>query len=380
MKNKVVTGIMVLLLLTGLSAFSFNVQTVNAHQVFSDDFDDGDISDWTATTTGDATFDVSTDISVSSPYSLHMKSLGDYKAMGVSPSYSLDLTKDYTVSFHFSIPHTANHWFEVFNNHQIYLVIDSNDDLKCYNGTTSFLISELTTNQWHPIEIKAHPSSSNYDVYVNGTLERTCSMWIHTGLENNFRIGDRADGSTDKGEAYWDDFNIYQGIHDIAVTDARSHKTIVCQGYDFYINVTVENQGNFTETFNVTAYANTTIISTLTDITLSSGNNTTLTFIWNITNFAKGNYTVSANATIVSGETDTADNICIDGTVRVNMAGDVAPEYGLVDIVDVVYVAIHFGAEKGQPQYEPNADINDDDIIDIVDIVIVALHFGETDP
>ena len=44
------------------------------------------------------------------------------------------------------------------------------------------------------------------------------------------------------------------------------------------------------------------------------------------------------------------------------MPGDVAPEFGLVDIVDVVYVAIHFGSEIGEPPppntqpYEPNAD------------------------
>ncbi len=100
MKNKVITGIMFVLLLTSILTFSFNVHTVNADQVFSDDFDDGDISDWTVTTTGDGTFDVSTDTSVSSPYSFHMKSLNDSKAIGVSPSYSIDLTKDYTVSFY----------------------------------------------------------------------------------------------------------------------------------------------------------------------------------------------------------------------------------------------------------------------------------------
>jgi len=208
MKLKSTVRIALVLLLATVLITAFNIQSINADPVFSEDFDDGDISDWTVTATGDATFDVSTDTCVSSPYSVHMKSLGIYKAMGVSPTYTLNITKDYTVSFYFSIPHTDNHWFEVFNNHQIYLIIDSNDDLKCYDGTTSFLISELTTNQWYPIEIKAHPSSSSYDVYVNGTFKRTCSMWIHSGWENSFRIGDRADGSTDKGEAYWDDIHI----------------------------------------------------------------------------------------------------------------------------------------------------------------------------
>ena len=207
----------VLLLLTLVSIplgglFYCNLVQANStgQLVFSDDFDDGDISDWTVTTTGDATFDVSTDTCVSSPFSVHMKSLTDYKAIGVSPSYNLDLTKDYNVSLYFLIPHTDNHWFEVFNNHQIYILIDSEDDLKCYDGTTSYLISELATTQWYLIEIKAHPSSSSYDVYVDGVFKKNCAMWIHGGLENNFQIGDRADGSYDKGEAYWDDIYIYK--------------------------------------------------------------------------------------------------------------------------------------------------------------------------
>jgi len=180
--------------------------------VFADNFDDGDISDWTVTTTGDAIFDVSTDKSVSAPYSVHMSSTGIYKAMGVSPTYDVNLSENYNISFSFLIPGTNNHWFEVFNNHQIYLIIDSGDDFKCYDGSTSYLIDELATDQWHLIEIKARPASNSYDVYVNSQFERSCSMWIYPGLETNFQIGDRADGSTDKGEAYWDDFVITQPV------------------------------------------------------------------------------------------------------------------------------------------------------------------------
>jgi parallel beta-helix repeat protein len=44
-------------------------------------------------------------------------------------------------------------------------------------------------------------------------------------------------------------------IHDIAVTDIALSKTFVAQGYNPSINVTVTNQGIFTETFMVTLYA-----------------------------------------------------------------------------------------------------------------------------
>lgn len=179
---------------------------------------------------------------------------------------------------------------------------------------------------------------------------------------------------------------------DIAITNAVTSKTIVCQGYNVSINITIENEGAYTETSNVTAYANTMSIATLTNITMESGSSTVITFTWNTTGFAKGNYTISANATQVPGEADIADNAYTDGTVRVGMLGDIAPVYGLVDIVDVVYVAIHFGAERmpngtywhtppcERCPHDPIADINNDGIIDIVDIVIIATHFGETDP
>jgi hypothetical protein len=183
--------------------------------VFSDYFDDGDISDWTVTTTGAGTFNTTSDKYVSSPFSVHMKSLsnGD-KAIGVSPSYDLDLTENYDVSFSFLIPHTNNHWFEVFNNHQIYLIIDSGDDFKYYDGSTSYLISELSTGQWYSIEIKARPALDTYIVYIDSEPNRTCDMWIHTGFETDFRIGERNSDGTyyDYGEAYWDNIVITQPV------------------------------------------------------------------------------------------------------------------------------------------------------------------------
>lgn len=181
--------------------------------VFSDDFDDGDISDWTVTTSGDATFDVSTDKSVSPPYSVHMSSTGDYKAMGVSPVYDVNISENYNISFSFLIPHTDNHWFEVFNNQQTYVVIDLGTDLKCYLGNyQTKMIKTLNSDEWYDIELRAHQDSNSYDVYVNGQCEETCNMWIHGSYDQTFGIGDRADGHTDRGEAYWDDFVITQPV------------------------------------------------------------------------------------------------------------------------------------------------------------------------
>ena len=50
----------------------------------------------------------------------------------------------------------------------------------------------------------------------------------------------------------------------------------------------------------------------------------------------------------------------------------------IVDIVDIVSIAIHFGGGCGNPMYNPDVDLNDDCLIDIVDVVTVALEFGDT--
>jgi len=182
--------------------------------ILSEDFDDGDISDWTVTTTGDAAFEVSALVCVSPPYSVHMRSTGDHMAKGVSPVYdSLDLLRKYKVSFRFRIPHDNNHWFEVFNNHQTYLVIDDDTNLKCYKSppSTSYLVATLDVGRWYLIELEVNPAAETYDVYLDSQFTKTCPLWIHGGWETTLQLGDRAEGSTDRGEAYWDDIVITQG-------------------------------------------------------------------------------------------------------------------------------------------------------------------------
>jgi len=167
------------------------------------------------------------------------------------------------------------------------------------------------------------------------------------------------------------------GPHDIGLTCIVTSKTIVGQGYNVHINISIFNYGNNTETFNVTAYANTTIIDTLVNITLISGNATTLTFTWNTTGFAKGNYTISAYASPVLGETDTVDNSMVGGWVFITLSGDVDGDRD-VDIFDIVMMAGIYGTTEEDPQYDPNCDIDGDGDIDIFDIVAAASNYGES--
>jgi hypothetical protein len=172
--------------------------------------------------------------------------------------------------------------------------------------------------------------------------------------------------------------------HDVAVTNVTTSKTgctpfeTVGQGYSLKIYTTVENQGPATETFNVTVYANATEIGTQ-EVTLTSGNSTTLTFTWDTTGFAKGNYTINAYAWPIPGETDTADNTYVDGIIHVTIPGDVDGD-GDVDLYDAVRLLTHYAAKIGQPQYDPNCDLDDDGDIDLYDAVGLLVHYGEKDP
>jgi hypothetical protein len=59
------------------------------------------------------------------------------------------------------------------------------------------------------------------------------------------------------------------------------------------------------------------------------------------------------------------------------MQGDIAPSYGIVDIFNIATLALAFSSKLGDPNWNSNADINNDGIVDIFDIAVVALHFGE---
>jgi parallel beta-helix repeat protein len=167
-------------------------------------------------------------------------------------------------------------------------------------------------------------------------------------------------------------------IHDIVVTDVSPSKTIVGQGFSVKINVTVENRGDLTETFNVTLYANDTFIASQ-PITLTSGNSTTLTFTWNTTGFAKGNYTIWAYAWPVPGETYLDDNTFFDGWVLVTIPGDVNGDRK-VDGKDVALTIKHYGSYPSHPKWNPNADVNCDGKVDGKDIALVIKNYGKTDP
>ena len=101
---------------------------------------------------------------------------------------------------------------------------------------------------------------------------------------------------------------MYPLWRDVAVTNVTALPLSVTAGEFVSIDVTVKNKGNITETFDVTVLYDSAIIETKTAADLAPDASETLSFSWNTTDVDGGNYTITAEATPLSGETETADN------------------------------------------------------------------------
>ncbi|MDH5779143.1 MAG: hypothetical protein OEZ29_00945, partial [Candidatus Bathyarchaeota archaeon] len=173
-------------------------------------------------------------------------------------------------------------------------------------------------------------------------------------------------------------------IHDVAVTDVNvcCGASIVHGGRTVSINVTVANEGDVTETFDVTVYWNTTNVIETIQFTLLSGATNSTMFSWNTTGLTEYlNYTISAYAQPVAGEVDLADNTYVYGDVTIVHEGDNNND-GKVRVDDILAVALAFGTDCGGPAnsngyyYESKLDVNCDKKIRVDDILATALQFG----
>ena len=169
--------------------------------------------------------------------------------------------------------------------------------------------------------------------------------------------------------------------HDVAIVNV-SHKTVVGLGYGLNISATAANQGDYPEAFNVTLYANSSQIE-MQPVVLETGISKTMTFTWNTTGFAYGNCTMSACAQPVLNETDIVDNnvTCIV-SVHVGVPGDISgPTQGVYDgttnMRDISYLILLFTTKPSSPNWNPNADVNNDGTVNMRDIQIPILNFNK---
>jgi predicted thioesterase len=145
-------------------------------------------------------------------------------------------------------------------------------------------------------------ANDTYTIFANATI-----LYGETDTADNRKVGG----------------TVYIGP-DVAVTSVSASPSIVAPGGSVTVSVTVKNEGARSISFTVETYANRTSTGTVallntTNISppLGASSTKSFSFSWNTAGYANDTYTIFTNATIFTGETDTADNRRVDGTVYI---------------------------------------------------------------
>jgi parallel beta-helix repeat protein len=275
------------------------------------------------------------------------------------------------IGLYFSLDNniSANH---ISNNYYGMNCFSSQENWIFHNNfvaNTNQTSSDGLPNTWD----NGYPSGGNYWNDYIGTD-------IYSGPNQN-QPGSDGIGDTpyNVSENNQDGYPLMQKWTNIAITAISSSKTAVGQGQKANITIIVQNQGWDAVTTIVTLYANTTILSSFTNIALTGRTQTMLTYTWQTASFDKAKYVISANATAIPGETNTADNTYIYGLVLVTIMGDVDGNCN-VNVLDAIDLSNSFSKSIGQAGFNPDADFDDNGVVNILDAITLANNYNQHYP
>lgn len=212
------------------------------------------------------------------------------------------------------------------------------DEVVTFNASSSYdadLGGEIVSYAWNF-------GDGTQKLYIDANLtDITTHTYTVTGTYTVILTVTDKEGLTDTATT-----DVKVALHDITITEVTVSSNTVKIGELISINVTVRNNGSEKETFNITVHYDDDIIATQSVTELASGASELLTFSWDTSNVEAGTYTIKAVATILTGETNTADNILTyDGTVTIEKppALDILPYAvaGGAAIIIIVAAAIY---------------------------------------
>ncbi len=250
----------------------------------------------------------------------------------------------------------------------------------------------LTTGSKYVFNLTV-PVDADYDLFVyNGTADSygqpvilTKSVNASLGADEIMQFAPNASGTYYivakwvSGEGTFTLSSATSILRDVAVTDVTVSDTAVYVGETVNITVAVQNYGGVPESFDVTVFYNSTVIEVRNVSDLAVGASEVLTFSWGTSGVqpCTKNYTIKAEASVVSDESNISNNVLIDGDVKVKMQGDVNGD-GIVNVLDLSVVSMSYGSFEGEPDYNLDADLNKDGVVDMRDLAKVAMNLGNT--
>jgi hypothetical protein len=142
------------------------------------------------------------------------------------------------------------------------------------------------------------------------------------------------------------------GYADIALVSVSQNISVAYIGSTVNIAVVAKNLGIFNETLSITLYANSTIVDVEMVADLAPNSQIMMIFHWNTTGIVRGNYTITAVAESVVGETDLTNNSCVGERIFVTIVGDLGggyqPKFFLCDgVVNGKDLALFLHCYKG---------------------------------
>jgi hypothetical protein len=309
----------------------------------------------------DATGETSTGLQwnnlINSAYYYYQDGARDYKGVMFVPNFNAPVTQEILFNILGKIVKTL-----VFSAAcPVYLdLYDDQERCVGYNSTSGTVEFQIDNVVWESNQtLLVFDPSGTYRVSVTGTENGTFTsetLWQDVTGATSIIANFTSTIMENETQVY-----TVGADPNVALINVLPSKTVVCQGFGLQVNATVADLSGGNATFDVTLYANGTIIGTQNALNVSGWDSATACFTWNTTGFARGNYTISAVADTVPGETDFGDNTLIDGEVMISKLGDLNLD-GAVNYKDAsLFRQAYIG------EYSYLADFNQDEVINYKD-------------
>jgi subtilisin family serine protease len=164
--------------------------------------------------------------------------------------------------------------------------------------------------------------------------------------------------------------------HDVTILDVDPSPITVYEGNKLNVTVKVKNKGLNMESFNVSAFYNSTSFGEQTVWNLPAGAESSLNFTWDTFGVIPDYYLVEAQAQSVPHEYNSTDNTrTYDGLIHVKILGDVNGD-GVVASSDLVQLNLAYGSILTSVNWNSECDFNQDNIINVIDLKTLGKNYG----